>query len=238
MVTPGFLSSEFVKGRRVRYIPPVQLFVFMSLVYFFLFSITSLKESTSNLIDRESSGSDLDTNFYIYAEGDTAQASIITPDQDQLDSLLSNSNEEKAILRFLKKANEFNKLSRKTKYEKFAKYLSYLAFLILPLFALYLHLIFHRSGRGYVESLIFSLHFHAFIFLLGIIFLIFDRLIPDPIDLNLQYFLVLLYLFLGVKMFFKYSWWSTFLRYIAMITVYGLTVITTLILALFFSILG
>ncbi len=237
-VTPGFLSSEYVKGRRVRYIPPVQLFVFMSLVYFFFLSITSLREFSQKDPDVEKSQSNLNTDIFVYSEGDTTGTSIISPNQAQLDSIFSDSDEEKVLIRFLKKAYEYNKLDTKTKFEKLSKYLSYLIFFILPLFALYTYWIFYKAGRGYVESLIFSLHFHAFIFLLGIIFLVFDRVIPDPIDLNLQYLAIILYLLLGLKRFFNYSWWSTLIRYVGLGAIYGFTVAVTLILALLFSILG
>ena len=32
---PGFLSSEYLSGRRVRYVKPLQLFVFLNVVYYF-----------------------------------------------------------------------------------------------------------------------------------------------------------------------------------------------------------
>lgn len=36
---PGFLTNEFVAGRRVRYMHPLRLYVFVSLVYFSVFSL-------------------------------------------------------------------------------------------------------------------------------------------------------------------------------------------------------
>lgn len=35
---PGFLTKEFSEGKRIRYIPPLRMYLFMSLVYFTVFS--------------------------------------------------------------------------------------------------------------------------------------------------------------------------------------------------------
>src|SRR3954447_25666216 len=36
---PGFLSNEYFEGRRVRYIKPLQMFVFLNVVYYFSLSL-------------------------------------------------------------------------------------------------------------------------------------------------------------------------------------------------------
>lgn len=48
---------------------------------------------------------------------------------------------------------------------RFVEALPKLMFLILPLFAVLLKGLYHRTGRLYMEHLIFALHFHAFAFL-------------------------------------------------------------------------
>jgi len=237
MITPGFLSNEFVNGRRVRYISPVQLFVFMSLVYFFFLTITSLREFSPVETDRKALSDDLKADIVLIDDLDSTGNKESVNSRAELDSILGGTDDNSALIRFIRKASEYNDLDTQTKYEKFSKYLSYLVFLILPLFALFTYWLFHRSGRGYIESLLFSLHFHAFIFLTGIIFLIFDRLIPNPVDTVLQWFFVLLYLFVGLKRFFNYSWWSTLIRYTGLGLIYGFTLVITLLSAFIFSII-
>src|SRR5256885_16458737 len=42
---PGYLSTQYISGRRVRYMKPLQLFIFLNVVYYFslaLFSATTL----------------------------------------------------------------------------------------------------------------------------------------------------------------------------------------------------
>src|SRR3954465_4313321 len=44
LIRPGFLSSEYFRGRRVRYMKPLQLFVFLNILYYF--SITLFYATT------------------------------------------------------------------------------------------------------------------------------------------------------------------------------------------------
>src|SRR4030067_247694 len=39
VLKPGFLSSEFIKGRRVRYVAPIRLYVLISFIFFLLLAL-------------------------------------------------------------------------------------------------------------------------------------------------------------------------------------------------------
>lgn len=41
LVRPGFLTVEYIRGRRQLYFPPVRLYIFISLVFFFIIAITT-----------------------------------------------------------------------------------------------------------------------------------------------------------------------------------------------------
>lgn len=41
VLKPGFLTNEFAVGRRVRYIPPLRMFIFLSLFFFVVLGLTS-----------------------------------------------------------------------------------------------------------------------------------------------------------------------------------------------------
>ena len=43
---PGFLSNEYMAGRRIRYLHPVKMYIFISLIYFVLLFQTSFKPVT------------------------------------------------------------------------------------------------------------------------------------------------------------------------------------------------
>ena len=44
-VKPGFLTLEYLKGKRVSYIPPLRLFIFSSILFFLLLSILKVNSS-------------------------------------------------------------------------------------------------------------------------------------------------------------------------------------------------
>lgn len=41
---PGFLTLEYLRGKRVSYIPPLRLFIFSSIIFFLLLSVLNLEE--------------------------------------------------------------------------------------------------------------------------------------------------------------------------------------------------
>lgn len=44
MLKPGYLPKQFVEGRRLKYLHPAQMYLFISIVFFFLFSFVSRKQ--------------------------------------------------------------------------------------------------------------------------------------------------------------------------------------------------
>lgn len=45
ILKPGFLAKEFVDGRRIKYLHPAQMYLFISVVFFFLFSFISREQT-------------------------------------------------------------------------------------------------------------------------------------------------------------------------------------------------
>ena len=95
-------------------------------------------------------------------------------------------------------------------------------FLFLPLIAAVLSVLYLRSGRYYVEHLLFVVHFHAFFFLAGIVALLVDLLarqlpagVVGPVEVAqgvLGTVLVLyvpVYLLKAMRRVYAQSWWKT-----------------------------
>jgi hypothetical protein len=51
---PGYLSTEYLSGRRVRYMKPLQLFIFLNVVYYFSLTLFSATTFTTLLWPRSS----------------------------------------------------------------------------------------------------------------------------------------------------------------------------------------
>lgn len=114
LFNPGFLTLEYLKGKRTKYITPLRLYIFISLIFFLILN-WQYRDTT-----------DAESRFW----------------------------------------NEF-----------FGNYLPKIFFLFLPLFALYVGLVFRKRHTGYVSNLILSLHFHAFAFFILLIYLLLSKLI-------------------------------------------------------------
>jgi len=95
-------------------------------------------------------------------------------------------------------------------------------FIFLPLIAAVLSALYVRSGRYYVEHLLFVVHFHAFFFLAGIVVLLLERLsesLAAPLANGLAavqqvvgaalVFYVPWYLLRAMRRVYAQSWWKT-----------------------------
>ncbi|MCK5105469.1 MAG: DUF3667 domain-containing protein, partial [Cyclobacteriaceae bacterium] len=175
---PAFLSLEFIEGRRIRYINPIQLFVFISFLYFLADSFMFLKEDpeSKNYVVMTTNGEEVNL--------DSLDMKLFKA--DTLDALKDTIQDDGKIKTFIKdfviRLKNFNQLDKDEQNERVSEMISYFIFILTPLFALLLGWFFKKRNRHYLENLIFSLHFHAFFFLTGIFFMVFDRIILEPID--------------------------------------------------------
>ncbi len=231
LFNPAFLSKEFTDGRRIRYINPIQLFVFSSFLFFLVKSFIILKE-------------DPDADFFKINENNKSIQNLDSIQIEETDSLYIFRRGEEAdtidqtyVGESIKRVKDFNSMDKSTQNERLSRSFSYAVFLLTPLFALYLGLLFRKRGRHYLENIIFSLHFHAFYFVLGAFILLFDRLLTGDIDTLILLVLVIIYLFVALKRFYNFSWISTIFRFIGLLFLYGITVsivlISSILLTLF-----
>jgi hypothetical protein len=183
---PGFLVNEFSAGKRMTYVPPVKLYVFLSFMFFLLLSINShhhpepLKTTSGNVnIDWESDSTGLSFSLF-----DVNSQELQGLSDTQIDSLMDNRGIERtSYKRFL-----FRQMARigatpdSFFYRRVSSSISYMMFVLMPIFALFLYLFHRKRVKYYVDCLMFSIHFHSFVFLLFTICLlllvIFDSLIP------------------------------------------------------------
>ncbi len=62
LFNPGFLTNEFLAGRRVRYIPPLRMFIFISIIFFLVLGPVD----SSVAIEKSDEGEFLDSFFNIW----------------------------------------------------------------------------------------------------------------------------------------------------------------------------
>ncbi len=111
---PGFLTVEYLAGKRTGYITPFRLYIFISILFFLILNWQSAPKM---------------------------EVGTVMGDELMWDTFFGN-------------------------------YLPKIFFLLLPIFALLTGWVFKRKHRGYVANLILALHYHAFVFLVLIAYLL------------------------------------------------------------------
>jgi len=199
---PGFLTAEFIAGRRARYVPPFRLYLIISFVLFLVVSVlvgrASFLQTDDGLATEPllsiSSGSEYlipgaeqdDTILRldlkplgledIGGSEETDAAPFVVGEGDEGDSndvgvSISLADEDSPQwLKRLDKRLEENAEALSGNSAEFlqllTEYLPQMMFLLLPVFALLLKSCYLFSPFHYLQHLVFSLHFHSFVYLL------------------------------------------------------------------------
>lgn len=173
---PGFLTRAYLEGKRRQYLPPVQMYVFTSAVFFFIFYTIMLDiPDSAEIISDGSAGRHMDSTGMAFKITDADSSSFsreTTPEQyireqealpeEKRDGMI----DRKIKLTQLKIDKNIRVDGEKAFYEmvhSFLKNFPKLLLISLPLMALILNLFFYRNKSfTYVSHLIFLLHLYIF----------------------------------------------------------------------------
>lgn len=219
---PGFLTNEYNAGKRVRYISPLKMYLFISVIFFFLVATNRHKDSFVEYSPDTAAVSDSTT---------TADSSkSISGAQKKAPITVKQKPKNRQILKSDTLANEQNRTDQKKQSQPkisgekkkefqnyFFNFLPKMFFFLLPVFALLLKLLYVRRKIYYTEHFIFSLHFHSFLFLVTSLMLLISNFIENvrtsklPIAAPL---LIGVYLFFAMKNVYRQSIKKTMVKFI------------------------
>jgi len=214
---PGFLTREFLSGRRVRYLPPLRLYLILSVLFFVVIGSIdrgprALTLKTGNGIPSVALVAPDKTDAFAAKPGETLaqqQERLCKPGYDGPARALVNSFLEKDCSLFL----EYNAGGRtRALSEAFIHNLSRAMFIFLPALALVMKVMYRRPRHYYVEHLLFFLHNHAFAFLVFALLTLMRRFMPSSIGnwLTLGVWLyVPYYLFVSMRQVYGQGRWLT-----------------------------
>jgi hypothetical protein len=181
LYVPAKLTKEYLAGKRKSCVNPVQLYIFISFLAFFIPSILpGFDEYPEKQKTQEESS---EKNFFNPNEGISLFGSENVRNIADLDSLQMTLPKEerlsmyeyeisKKILAFERKKNQEEEL-KKALMHNFPK----AVFLYMPVFAFWLWL-FHSKRRWlYFDHGIYTLHYFSFILLTALLYIIIDRLL-------------------------------------------------------------
>lgn len=238
---PGFLTSEFSKGRRVSYVPPVRLYIFLSFIFFLLLSFSPTKqapeEETELTARTEADSTDVNqTSLSFYS----ISSKVLKGMNDvQIDSVLTQKGiETTKFSRHVAKqlariagggTSEFS--------HNLVKSISYMMFVLMPIFALLLYLFYRKRAGYYLNCLVFSVHFHSFIFLLFSIYIILNWFVSSDFLLPGLLFLIGIYFYFALKAAYGQPRWRTMFKMILIGGMHILAILICFMLMVFANIL-
>jgi hypothetical protein len=235
MIKPGRLAKRFVNGKRLAYLHPAQFYLFISIVFFFIFSFTVRKADSAlskALQDNFSTEAPLDSSLAIMAPAEVeAIDSVITSNpglsissfrfqKDDLDSLIANGAPEAEKLRAIGKKEGAGIFVTKMFTQLLKLYeqkgngilktlfdtIPIAMFFMLPLFALLLKIFFWKRGT-FAHHIVFSFYYFTFLFTTFSILILANTFLSTPIWMDvLVVFSVIIYLVLALRHFYESRW--------------------------------
>jgi hypothetical protein len=195
---PGFLTREYFCGRKAKYIQPIRLYLTMSILFFFLVSLSvSAPEIQPQISAGEEPNISVDTSWTGLSEEDTQHLNQRLTEQIAKATRLLKEDPDRVRDIAIDNAPP-------------------VIFCLVPMFALILKLAYLNQRRFYTEHLVLALHNHSFLF--------FALLLETLIDLvasgNIKEWLEIpidawipIYLLLSLKVYYAEGWFVTFVKF-------------------------
>ena len=239
---PGKIAREFCEGKRISYLHPGQLYIFFSVLFFFVFSLQSKNWEAMNfenakleLTQALDSVEVNKTDTLVLFQNDQAHQvplDSITKDEwsmrlkiiHTIDSLIDLGKTNEAIILHFKNDydpislfifNRFLNMYRANGNGVLTTIFSQIPlaiFLSLPFYTLLLWLSHFRRRKGFSEHLILTLYLFGFIFLLLNILLLIEWITKIDEIWLLFFILSPIYFLISLKVFYQQSWLKSFLK--------------------------
>jgi hypothetical protein len=160
---PGQLTLEYIKGRRVRYVQPLRLYLTFSLIFFAVMKYTGHDGVSVERAPGHAATAQAKANGKTELMHEDAPGEIVDGTAELRKGISKvNAHWGENVDRFSSMSPDERNQVLKT---AFYGYVPYAVFFMMPLFALYLKVLYLGSGRRFGEHLLFALHVNGFAFL-------------------------------------------------------------------------
>ena len=238
---PGFLTQEYISGRRTRFMPPLRLFLTISIGFFLMVSIvTSLQSLRAAIIEQNQAPAESTAASIVVAvTAETQAIPEVIPEEmiafvDDFNFPFFSEQRNENLRRFMR-------IQAQSNYERVTKdpsdffygsldYITFFILLMMPILALVQKILYFRSKRFYVEHLMLTLHNHSFV-ILSIFFanaFEFMELWDIPVfsfAMSLVGYAIItwifVYLFLSLRNYFGQGYFMTLIKFITMAVIYA-----------------
>lgn len=228
---PGSLTKYYMDGKRASFIHPIRMYLFISAVFFlFIFTgdVSDQKEGLGKKTNPQKDFvSGLNEGFKLELNDDSVNYKSITEYNLAQQKLPKSKRDNWLDAVVKKKGIELNEKYNGDKlkigqalFEKFEHYFSRMLYISLPLFALFLWVLYRRNrNHFFVDHLIFSIHIYcAFFILLFVVKLInlfteFAFKHTFSLVAAITPFILFFYLYKSLRNHFGQSRFKTFLKF-------------------------
>lgn len=260
ITSPAMLTKAFLKGKRTKYITPVRLYLIISLVYFFVLSISGYEDNIGDDSMIQISMNDTISDQPVAKKTDSLSTvhppnfPIVTGENkiqtfsSIIDSLVvsdtRNSEIEEITLEdssgiiqenLIAKLNRLNTDSGNQDFwRQLTEYASIGMFLLMPFSALILFGLF-SSKSYYIEHLILTLHIHSLAFLLFTFFNLLEMVISWSYFDLIEISILIIIVYLWLKSFYNLGWGKAIWKAILFLIFYVILLIVFFIIIAGFS---
>ncbi|MFV8347088.1 DUF3667 domain-containing protein [Flavobacterium sp. ZB4P13] len=225
---PASLTKEYLSGKRLSYLAPVRLYIFISFITFLLIAIfPSEINSPEKTIEKESTIITKNKSFQnTISKNDSVKKSQTASNEEeeefqdfgydsveQLDSIQKNAPESKKLSDFSYWANRKFQIVKdnNSKGELLEKFISSFThnlpkvlFVFMPIFAFSLWLFHGKKRWYYFDHGIFTLHYFSFLLLLFLLLFLINKGLTPFSESSLVSFIQILINFIGIGWMFYY----------------------------------
>lgn len=210
---PGRLTTEYLAGRKARYINPLRIYITASFLFFLLIKVVG---SSSTYPMQLEPAADQGVKVEAELEGDEELRAMRTELAQCKAQPGSCARWKVAVAEAQLRFEADPKATMARAGERLRANLPYAMFLLLPVFALLLKGVYLNRRRYYGEHLVFSLHLHAFWFFALLLFALLPSAISYWVALAMPAYAVF-----ALGRVYGGRWWSVALRSLAMSVLYA-----------------
>ncbi len=249
LIRPGFLTLEYFAGRRVKYTPPLRLFLIISIGFFLIVSlfasIDGIRQDMADIAAPQETRETTQDPEDNEEEGGIGPGLEDVPESENYDEVIAFL-ERVSLPFFAEETNRNLQTVLVTQFEtnieeltadprdfltESLEYVTIFVLLMMPILALIQQILWVLSRRYYVEHLVLTVHNHAFlilmVFLTMVLGIFSDTQIPLVNDVAEMLSVaaviwIFIYLYLSLKRYFGSGWFITAILYLVATTAYSI----------------
>jgi hypothetical protein len=240
---PGFLTREFLDGRRARYLPPFRLYLVVSVLFFLLASLLGGPDDVIQITATEDLRAEVEQMARSADPAERAAAAALTPAETSRGCELTYQGpwQDYLVPRFRTACLKVFADGGRGLGREFMANLPQVLILFLPLIALVMRILYWRPKRYYVEHLLFFVHNHSFAFLLFALLMLISAVLPEGVGGVLTFAATLYcmwYFFRAMRVVYGQGRLPTLAKYSVLGATYLVSGVTLAIVTLAYSALA